>query len=52
MNCIKNASIDAVEIGFRFLDKVKTKGPFAYSEESFLRSLKIWQRKAKYQLEI
>ena len=33
--------IDYVEIGFRFLDKVKTKGPFAYSEESFLRSLKI-----------
>ena len=27
--------------GFRFLDKVKTMGPFAYSEESFLRSLKI-----------
>ena len=33
--------VDYVEIGFRFLDKVKTKGPFAYSEESFLRSLKI-----------
>ena len=24
--------IDYVEIGFRFLDKVKTKGPCAYSE--------------------
>ena len=33
--------IDYVEIGFRFLDKVKTKGPCAYSEEIFLRSLKI-----------
>ena len=33
--------IDYVEIGFRFLDKVKTKGPCAYSEETFLRSLKI-----------
>ncbi len=33
--------IDYVEIGFRFLDKVKTKGPCAYSEERFLRSLKI-----------
>ena len=33
--------IDYVEIGFRFLDKVKTKGPLAYSEESFLRNLKI-----------
>mgnify|MGYP001300798745 FL=1 len=33
--------IDYVEIGFRFLDKVKIKGPCAYSEERFLRSLKI-----------
>ena len=33
--------IDYVEIGFRFLDKIKTKGPCAYSEEIFLRSLKI-----------
>ena len=33
--------IDYVEIGFRFLDKVKTKGPCAYSEEIFLKSLKI-----------
>lgn len=33
--------VDYVEIGFRFVDKVKTKGPTAYSEESFLKSLKI-----------
>ena len=33
--------IDYVEIGFRFLDKIKAKGPCAYSEETFLRSLKI-----------
>ena len=33
--------IDYVEIGFRFLDKVKIKGPCAYSEESFLKTLKI-----------
>jgi 4-hydroxy 2-oxovalerate aldolase len=33
--------VDCVEIGFRFIDKVKTKGPTAYSEESFLKSLKI-----------
>jgi 4-hydroxy 2-oxovalerate aldolase len=33
--------VDYVEIGFRFIDKVKTKGPSAYSEESFLKSLKI-----------
>tara|TARA_A100001015_G_C15036634_1_gene736721 strand:+ start:2526 stop:4118 length:1593 start_codon:yes stop_codon:yes gene_type:complete len=33
--------IDYVEIGFRFIDKVKIKGPCAYSEENFLKSLKI-----------
>ncbi|WP_435098242.1 aldolase catalytic domain-containing protein [Candidatus Pelagibacter bacterium nBUS_27] len=33
--------IEYVEIGFRFLDKVKIKGPCAYSKESFLKSLKI-----------
>lgn len=33
--------VDYVEIGFRFIDKVRTKGPTAYSEESFLNSLKI-----------
>jgi len=33
--------VDYVEIGFRFIDKVKVKGPTAYSEESFLKSLKI-----------
>ncbi len=33
--------VDYVEIGFRFIDKVKTKGPTAYSEENFLKSLKI-----------
>jgi 4-hydroxy 2-oxovalerate aldolase len=38
MNDIK---IDLVEIGFRFVDKIKTKGPTAYCEESFIKSLKI-----------
>ncbi len=33
--------IDYVEIGFRFLDKIKIKGPCAYSEERFLKTLKI-----------
>ena len=33
--------IDYVEIGFKFIDKIRTKGPSAYSNESFLRSLKI-----------
>ena len=27
--------VDYVEIGFRFLDKIKTKGPLVYSEENF-----------------
>ena len=34
-------NIDYVEIGFRFIDKIRTKGPCAYSDESFLKSLKI-----------
>jgi len=34
-------SVDYVEIGFRFFDKIKTKGPCAYSDEIFLKSLKI-----------
>ena len=33
--------VDYVEIGFRFIDKVRTKGPTAYSDESFLKSLSI-----------
>ena len=33
--------VDYVEIGFRFIDKIKSKGPTAYSEEGFLKSLKI-----------
>ena len=34
-------NIDYVEIGFRFIDKLKTKGPCAYTEENFLKKLKI-----------
>ena len=34
-------NIDYVEIGFRFLDTIRTKGPNAYSDEVFLKSLKI-----------
>ena len=33
--------VDYVEIGFRFVDKIKSKGPTAYSQETFLNSLKI-----------
>ena len=34
-------NIDYVEIGFRFLDITRTKGPNAYSDEVFLKSLDI-----------
>ena len=33
--------VDYVEIGFRFVDKIKTKGPSAYTDEAFLKSLEI-----------
>ena len=32
-------NIDYVEIGFRFIDKLKTKGPCAYTEENFLKKI-------------
>ena len=41
LQVMNDLKIDFVEIGFRFLDKVRTKGPTAYSDESFLKSLKI-----------
>ena len=41
LKVMNDLKIDFVEIGFRFLDKVRTKGPTAYSDESFLKSLKI-----------
>jgi len=41
LKVMDSIKVDYVEIGFRFIDKVKTKGPTAYSDESFLRSLKI-----------
>ncbi len=41
LRVMDNIKVDYVEIGFRFIDKIKTKGPTAYSEESFLKSLKI-----------
>ena len=31
-------NIDYVEIGFRFVDKLKTKGPCAYLRKNFLRA--------------
>ena len=41
LKVMDNIKVDYVEIGFRFIDKIKTKGPTAYSDESFLKSLKI-----------
>lgn len=33
--------VDYVEVGFRFLDKKKTKGPCAYTTENYLKTLNI-----------
>ena len=41
LKVMEDIKVDYVEIGFRFIDKVRTKGPCAYSQESFLKSLKI-----------
>ena len=38
LKVMDHIKVDYVEIGFRFVDKIKTKGPCAYSEESFLKS--------------
>ena len=38
---IKKCKIKFVELGFRFLDKSKIKGPTAYSKDSFINKLKI-----------
>jgi len=41
LKVMEQIKVDYVAIGFRFIDKIKTKGPCAYSEENFLKSLKI-----------
>ena len=41
LKVMDDIKVDYVEIGFRFLDKIRTKGQCAYSDESFLKSLKI-----------
>ncbi len=41
LKVMDDIKVDYVEIGFRFVDKIKTKGPCAYSEENYLKSLKI-----------
>ena len=38
---INNSNIDVIEIGFRFLKKNSFFGPFAYSNENFIKKLKI-----------
>ena len=40
---IKKCKIKFVEVGFRFLDKSKIKGPTAYTKDSFINELKIPQ---------
>lgn len=41
LHSMRKLQIDYVEIGFRFTDKKKIKGPTAYTTENFLNSLKI-----------
>ena len=38
---ISNSKIDVIEIGFRFFEKNKLFGPFAYSKENFLSKIFI-----------
>ena len=41
LKVMSEIKIDYVEIGFRFIDKIKNKGSCAYSEENFIKSLNI-----------
>lgn len=41
IKAINNSNIDVVEIGFRFLQKKSLFGPFAYSNDNFIRKLKF-----------
>lgn len=41
LKVMDDIKVDYVEVGFRFIDKIRTKGACAYSDESFLKSLKI-----------
>lgn len=41
LSALEKINIDYVEIGFRIIEKFKNKGPMAYSEEKFLKKLKI-----------
>ncbi len=41
LEAMSEIKVDFVEIGFRFLDKIRTKGPNAYTSEKFLKKLKV-----------
>ncbi len=41
LSAVGNARVDAIEIGFRLLDKTGFKGPFAYSTDEFLSRLSL-----------
>lgn len=41
LNALDKIHVDFVELGFRFLDKKKTKGEFAYTSEKLINELKI-----------
>ena len=41
INFVERNQINFVEIGFRFFDEIRTKGNTAYSDLSFIKSLKF-----------
>ena len=45
---IDDAKIDAVELGYRFIDKSSSYGKFAYLDEIFLKNLKIKKNLLKF----
>lgn len=45
---IHKSKIDIVELGFRFLKKNNKYGPLAFSEESFLKKIKLNNKNVKY----
>ncbi len=48
LKAINDAKINAVELGYRFIDKSTQYGKFAYLEEHFLKKLKINKNLSKF----
>ena len=47
LNDLHKASIDIIELGFRFPQKKPFYGPFAYTKDSFLKKIRL-PKKIKY----